>query len=144
MRTSKRWFVLGCVVTLMTSGMMGTFGRDAASTRPDKLAVLWSSGDADVAHRVCFMYTHAAKKAGWFDEVELIVWGPSARLLAGDKDLQAKVRAMMDDGVTVKACVACANSYGVSETLRSFGIEVKGMGSELSDILKSDWKTVTF
>lgn len=51
---------------------------------------------------------------------------------------------MIDEGVTVKACVACADSYAVSQALHSHGIEVKGMGRELSDILKSEWKTVTF
>ena len=47
----------------------------------NKLAVLWTSGDPDVADNVCFMYTHNAKKQKWFDEVTLIVWGPSAKLL---------------------------------------------------------------
>ena len=28
--------------------------------------------------------------------------------------------------------------------IRALGIEVKGMGKPLSDMLKSDWKTVTF
>jgi hypothetical protein len=110
----------------------------------NRLAVLWTSGDPDVAHRVCFMYTHAAKQSGWFDEIQLIVWGPSARLLAGDKDLQAKVKAMMDDGVDVKACVVCADSYGVSDQLRAMGIEVKGMGAPLTRLLKSDWEVLTF
>ena len=64
-----------------------------------RLAVIWTSGDPDVAHRVCFMYTDNAKKQKWFDEVVLIVWGPSARLLAGDKDLQAKIKTMQADGV---------------------------------------------
>jgi hypothetical protein len=34
-----------------------------------------------VAKNVCFMYTHNAKRRGWFDEVHLIVWGPSDKLL---------------------------------------------------------------
>jgi len=112
--------------------------------RPSRLAVLWSSGDPDVAHRVCHMYTHAAARNGWFDEVRLIVWGPSARLLAGDKDLQAKVKAMMEDGVDVDACIACANSYGVSDTLRELGIEVKAMGRPLTLMLQGDCEVLTF
>jgi hypothetical protein len=58
-----------------------------------RLPVVWTSGDPDVAHRVSFMYCHNAKKQNWFDQVTLVVWGPSARLLAGDKDLQAKIKA---------------------------------------------------
>ena len=109
-----------------------------------KLAVVWTSGDPDVAHRVCFMYCHNAKKQKWFDEVVLVVWGPSARLLAADKDLQAEVKSMMAGGVKVQACVACADSYGVSERLREMKIEVKGMGAPLTQMLKTGWKVLTF
>ena len=85
----------------------------------NRLAVIWSSSDPDVAHRVCFMYTDNAKKQKWFDEVTLIVWGPSARLLASDKDLQAKIKGMLDDGVKIQACLACTDSYGVTEQRQS-------------------------
>ena len=53
----------------------------------NKLAVLWTSGDPDVAEKMGFMYTYNAKKQGWFDEVVLIVWGPSAKLLTENKML---------------------------------------------------------
>jgi len=43
---------------------------------PSQLAVVWSSGDPEVAHRMCFMYTHNAKRNNWFDQVQLIVQGP--------------------------------------------------------------------
>jgi hypothetical protein len=117
---------------------------DTADTQPARLAVLWTSGDPDVAHRVCFMYTEAAARGGWFDQISLIVWGPSARLLAGDKDLQAKVKNMQDAGVQVRACVVCAESYGVSETLRDLGISVEPMGKPLTEMLQSDWNVLTF
>jgi len=116
----------------------------AADAQPSRLVVLWTSGDPDVAHRVCLMYAHAAHRAKWFDQVRLIVWGPSARLLAGDKDIQAKVKKMMADGMKVQACVVCADSYGVSGRLREMGIEVKGMGKPLSDYIHAGWKVLTF
>jgi len=120
------------------------FAQAAASANPSRLAVVWSSADPEVAHKVALMYTHAAKQQKWFDEVLLIVWGPSSRLLAADKDLQAKVKAMQADGVRVEACVVCADSYGVSEALRSQGIKVFPLGKPLTDMLKSDWKILTF
>ena len=109
-----------------------------------RLAVVWTSGDSEVAHKMCFMYTQAAKRAQWFDEVVLVVWGPSSRLLAGDKELEASVKKMMAAGVIVQACVACADMYGVADSLREMGIEVKPMGRPLSDMLKADWKVLTF
>jgi len=115
-----------------------------AGVSPARLAVLWTSGDPEVAHRSCLMYAHAAQKQHWFDEVVVIVWGPSARLLAADKDVQAKIKAMMQDGVKVQACVACADSYGVADRLKELGLEVKGMGSPLTDMLKQGWKVLTY
>jgi hypothetical protein len=110
----------------------------------NRLAVIWTSGDPEVAHRVCFMYTDNAKKQKWFDEVTLIVWGPSARLLAGDKDLQAKIKGMLDDGVKIQACQACSDSYGVTEQLRKMGIDVKYMGKLLTDYIQQGWHILTF
>jgi hypothetical protein len=124
----------------------GAFVKAQIPEEPQKtrLAVIWTSGDPDVAHKVCLMYTHAAKRANVFDEVLLVVWGPSARLLTGDKDLQAKIKEMTAAGVVVQACVACADMYGVADNLREMGIEVKGMGKPLTEMLKSDWKILTF
>ena len=138
-----------CFVLLIVVGDLGIAGGELfvrAGSQPgkSKLAVVWTSGDSEVAHKVCFMYTHNAKKAKWFDEVVLVVWGPSSRILAGDKKLQAAVKEMMRDGVSVQACVVCADMYGVAGRLREMDIEVKGMGRPLSDMLKGDYKVMTF
>jgi len=142
MRTRIHLIVLAAI--LFVGVVMGQTWARADSGERDKLAVVWTSGDSEVAHKVCLMYTHAAKSAKWFDDVTLIVWGPSSRLLAGDKELQAKIKSMMDSGVVVQACVVCADMYGVSDDLRAMGIEVKGMGSPLSNLIKTDWKVLTF
>ena len=109
----------------------------------NKLAVLWTSGDVDVAEKMCFMYTYNAKKQGWFDEVVLIVWGPSAKLLSENKNLQDYVKKMKEAGVVVEACVACARMYGVDEDLAEMGIDVKGMGTPLTKYLKEGWITLS-
>ena len=119
-------------------------GEEMKNQLKNKLAVLWTSGDPEVAHKVCFMYTYNAKKQGWFDEVVLIVWGPSAKLLAEDDSLKTKIRAMKKDGVILEACKACADMYEVSGDLEKLGIDVKYMGVPLSDMLKQDWKVLTF
>jgi len=117
---------------------------DEISETNDKLVVLWTSGDRYVAERVAFMYTHAAKKNQWFKEVTLIVWGPSAKLLSENKELQKKVKQMQEDGVIVEACIACARSYGVVDELEAMDIEVKGMGKPLTEHLKSKAEVLTF
>ena len=117
----------------------------ADNDEPTRLAVVWTSGDAHVAHKMVFMYVYNAQKRGWYDQTLLIVWGPSSRLLAGDKELQAKVRQMADEGVKLQACKACADMYGVSPALSELGVVVKYMGEPLSQILQDDgWDTMTF
>ena len=128
-----------------TGALAQSVESEATETaQKSRLAVLWTSGDPEVAHNVCLMYTHAAQKQKWFDQIVLIVWGPSARLLSADKKLQAKIKTMLDDGVTVQACIVCADSYGVTERLRELGVEVKGMGRPLTDMIKGGWKVLTF
>jgi hypothetical protein len=46
--------------------------------------------------------------------------------------------------VKVQACIACADSYGVTEQLRKMGIEVKGMGKPLTDLIQQGWHILTF
>ena len=116
----------------------------AAEAADANLVVLWTSGDPEVAEKVCFMYTHAAKRQGWFDEVTMVIWGPSSKLLSENAALQEKVKAMMEDGIKVEACVACADMYGVAQDLRDMGIDVKGMGVPLTGYLKSDAKLLNF
>ena len=109
----------------------------------NKLAVLWTSGDPDLAEKMAFMYTFNAKKQGWFDEVVLIVWGPSAKLLSENKMLQDYVKQMQDAGIIVEACMACARMYQVDGKLQELGIDVKGMGVPLTNYLKEGWKTLS-
>lgn len=139
---SKKVFVICSilVVVLFSLALRPLLGRPDSS----KLAVLWTSGDPDVAHKVCFMYTGAAKRHKWFGQVNLIVWGPSSRLLATDKGIQEAVKKMQSEGVIVEACQACADSYGISDKIRSLGITVKYMGSPLTKMLKSDYEVLTF
>ena len=110
----------------------------------DKLVIVWTSDDPYVAERVAFMYTHAAKTQGWFRDVTLVVWGPSAKLITENIKLQDKIRQMQKDGVVIEACVACTNAYGVTEDLKKLGYDVKGMGKPLSDYLKGGAKVLTF
>jgi hypothetical protein len=112
---------------------------------PSKLLVVWTSGDREVALKMVFMYTFNAKKRGWWEDIRFLIWGPSSKLLSEDEELQKEIKEMMEAGVEVVACKACADLYGVSDKLASLGIEVKYMGVPLTEMLKSSgWTTITF
>ncbi len=133
-------FVLTCMLMILP---LEVKAQDM-ETKKEKLAVLWVSGDPDVAEKSCLMYTHAAQRNGWFDEVVLIVWGSSSRLLAENEDLQEKVKVMIKDGVILEACISCSNMLGVTDELKALGIDVKGMGVPLSNYLKSGYHVLTY
>lgn len=112
--------------------------------RLDKLAVIWSSADAEVARSAAFMYARNSLVRGWWHQVRLIVWGPSAKTLAFDADLQLEITALADAGVEVYACKACAQTHGVDERLERIGVQVMFMGQPLTDMLKQGWRVITF
>lgn len=134
------------IVILTFSNLFSQSGEDLKSNSSpnDTLVVLWTSGDPEVAENVCFMYTHNALKRGWFKSVILIVWGPSANLLANNSKLESKVKEMHSDGVKLQACKACSDSYKVSEKLKEIGVEVIYMGKPLTNYLKSGYSILSF
>ncbi len=110
----------------------------------EKLVVVWTSGDIEVAEKMVFMYVYNAKKAGWFDEVTFIIWGPSAKLLSENEKLQENLAKMQEIGIKTEACISCARMYGVVDKLKELGVDVKGMGVPLSDYIKKGNKVLTF
>jgi hypothetical protein len=109
----------------------------------EKLVVLWTSGDREVALKMAFMYTYNARKYGWWKDITLVVWGPSARLLSGDKELQDYVKKIKGTGTKILACKGCSDLYGVSKQLADLGITVKYIGVELTTYLKEGWRLLT-
>ena len=109
-----------------------------------ELVVVWTSGDREVALEMVFMYVLNSKRNDWWDGITLIVWGPSAPLLARDEELQVLMTQMIETGVNVKACKACSDHYGVSGELEKLGIIVKHMGRDFTGDLKGPDRVITF
>lgn len=52
--------------------------------------IVWTTDNKEtIMHMVC-LYALNAKLKGWFDEVTVVVWGASQRVLSEDKEVQAK------------------------------------------------------
>ena len=114
------------------------------SVEPSKLLVFWTSGDKEVFLKTVYILTYYSKERGWWNEVRFLIWGPSAKLLVEDTEIQQYVEKMKDVGVELIACKACADMYGVSDKLKALGVNVYYVGSHLADMLKSGWVTLTF
>ena len=106
------------------------------SESKDKLVFLWATDSRDVALTMVFPYLLNSKREDWWGEATLIVWGPSAKLLAEDKELQDRLRKMKKEGVILEACKACAEGYGVAGDLEDLGVDVYYIGERLTEYLK--------
>ena len=105
--------------------------------------ILWTSGDREVALKMVFMYAYNCKKRGWMDTVRLLVWGPSAKLLSEDQELQEQLKMLKEVGVELYACKGCADLYGVSDTLSSLDINVMYTGTMLAELQQLGWHVLT-
>lgn len=110
----------------------------------NKLLIIWSSSDEEVAKKLILLYGSVMLPRGYWDEATIMVWGPSAKLLAQNKELQERVKTVMQTGVKFNACVVCSDDYGVSDELSALGIELTHTGEMLTNALKSDYKVITF
>lgn len=117
--------------------------KSAVKNTTDQLVVLWTSQDREVAMNMVFMYTKNSKLKGWWKNVRLVIWGPSAKLMIVDQELQTELEALKTAGVELLACKACADRYGVSEKLVAMGIDVVYMGLPLTQYLKGDSTVIT-
>lgn len=109
-----------------------------------KLCLVWCAADREVALNMVFMYGLNARLKGWWDEVRLLVWGPTARLLAEDRELQAVLEDLKAAGVELWACKACADRYGTSGALAALGLRVFYVGEDFTRTLQGgDWTILT-
>ena len=110
----------------------------------DKLLIVWSSEEKEVATKLILLYGSVMLERKYWDEATIMLWGPSARLLAQDIELQEKVKIVQETGVKFNACVVCTDEYGVSQKLQELGIELIHTGEMLTQSLKDGTKLITF
>ena len=100
------------------------------------MVALWTSDDPEVALNMLFMYLKNARLNNWWDEVTLVIWGPSAKLSVEDEMITEGLKELKAEGVILEACVVCADRYGVAEELEKLGVVVRPMGEPLSNYIK--------
>ena len=109
----------------------------------EKLYILWTTDNKDTISKMLAMYAINAKTHGWWSHVTVIIWGASAKLAGADVEVQSQIKEMLANGLVVEACKACSDSFGVSDTLASLGVNVRYMGQPLTEYLKSGDRLLT-
>jgi len=102
------------------------------------LVVLWTDDNMTTFENMIFMYTYNSKKREWWDKVTLIIWGSTTELAAKNDNVRNKLKDMMDIGIQVRACKACAENLNAVKSLEDLGIEVLYIGKDLTEYLKND------
>ena len=109
----------------------------------DKLNILWTTTNKDTIFNMISMYAINSKTHDWWKQVNVIIWGASARLAGEDVQVQTKIIEMLDQGVTVEACKDCCDNLGVTDKLIKLGINVRYMGEPLTNYIKNGEKVLT-
>ncbi len=109
----------------------------------NRLNILWTTDNKDTVLYMLVMYAINSKTKNWWDDVNVIIWGASAKLIGTDTQIQAEVIEMINQGVTIEACKACCDNLGVTEELTRLGINVRFMGESLTGYIKSGEKMLT-
>jgi hypothetical protein len=115
-----------------------------AKDHNNRVLIVWTSGDKEVASKMVFMYALNSMLENWWDQVTLLVWGPSSKLLLEEEELMNGISDMLNAGVKIIACKQCADSCGVSAELAGMGIEVFYTGKLLTEWLKGGDRIITF
>ena len=144
---NKAVFLLAFVsLLLVQSASFSATTNEAVESKPvpagDKLVMIWTSADKEVAMNMVLMYALNSRKFKWWDDITLVAWGPSQNLLLNDKDVREAVDQAREAGVVVKACRGCAERYGNAEVLKQAGLIVEYIN--LTDYIKEGRHVITF
>ena len=109
----------------------------------DKLNILWTTDNKDNVFNMLTMYAINSKRRNWWQQVNVIIWGASAKLVGNDPQVQTEIIEMLHQGITIEACKDCCDRFDVSEKLEKLGVTVRYMGQSLTEYIKSGEKILT-
>ena len=112
-------------------------------TKNNKLYILWTNGSPVTFKNMVSMYAYNSLKNNWWEDITIIIWGETAQLTAENKEIQEHITKLMEAGVNVSACKACAEELEAADTLKDLGIEVKYWGEPLTELIKSKENMIT-
>lgn len=110
----------------------------------DKIHLLWTTDNKDTIFNMIAMYASNSKRLNWWQEINIIIWGASAKLVGNDTQVQTEILEMLNQGITIEACKDCCENFGVTERLEKMGVVVRYMGEPLTRYIKNNEKILTF
>ena len=108
-----------------------------------ELLILWTNDNLGTAINMVLMYAENAKINGWWENVTLLIWGSSSKLVSENTEIQNYIQNLLKEKVRVITCKQCAENYNIVDNLVNQGIEVFYTGIFLTEWLKEGKKLIT-
>lgn len=112
------------------------------------LLVIISSGEeAPDKALTGMMYAINAKKHNWIENVNLMFFGPSEKMIAKaepDGRVAAFLKQAVELGITPIACRAISDGENITTELKGLGVDVEYVGTIISSFIKKDYQVLTF
>ena len=108
------------------------------------LHILWLNDNPITAEHMVFLYATNALLKGWWENVHLIVWGATTRLLCENVAMQQLLQCFQAEGGQVSACKRCAENLNLLDKLEAItGVKVYYIGERFSEIIQGTEKLIT-
>lgn len=107
-----------------------------------KLNILWTTAELPTIENMLCMYTINSIKNKWWDEINIIIWGASSKAVGEEPKIRELIKKMLDSGITIEACKACADKYKTSSLLKELGVTVKYM-HKITEYIKGEDHFIT-
>ncbi len=109
----------------------------------NKLNILWTNDNVETSKLMVLMYARNAMLNNWYDEVTVIIWGATAKLVATNKEIQEIVKQTAEAGVFFSACLVCSDELNATQNLNKLGVETIYWGVPLTNIIKNNEHLLT-
>ena len=107
-----------------------------------KVLVIIATGEEEKA-LTGLMYASKTMSEGWLDEVQVMFFGPSERLLVENEEIAREAKELC----TVQKPIACkfiADRDSISDQIEGLGLKVEYVGAIISDFIKQGYVPIVF
>ncbi|QRF75470.1 DsrE/DsrF-like family protein [Thermoplasmatales archaeon] len=109
------------------------------------LIIISSGEEAREKAMTGIMYAVNAKKNNWLDDVRLMFFGPSEKLiLSEDEEIRNSMEAIRKAGLVPTACKAIARNEDIEPKLIKNGVNVEYVGTTISNLIREGYSVLTF
>jgi hypothetical protein len=107
-----------------------------------KVLVIISTGEAEKA-LTGLMYAYRSMSEGWIDDLRVVFFGPSERLLVKDERI-AQIAQRICEAEKPFVCKFISDQEGISEAIENLGLKVEYVGTIISDFIKAGYVPMVF